>query len=54
MNMKCFIVARLSNIDEFNSQTKYMGEMDIGRDGFKNVLEYVDLVKLTIIIFTFP
>ena len=48
-----FIAERLSNVDVFNNQTKYMGKIDIRRDSFKHFLEYVDLVKLNIFYSTF-
>ena len=48
---KKFVVSTLSIIYLFNSQTKSMGKMYIGRDSYKNIL---NLLNLTIYIATFP
>ena len=54
MGMKICIVAILSKIDVFNSQTQYLKKIYIAGDNFIDVLDYLDFERLSIVITKFP
>ena len=53
MNINTITVEIFSKIDVFHSLKNYIKNNYIGKDSFKNAMEYVDLVRLTVVIYTF-
>ena len=48
------VVAQLSVIDVYNPKSQYKDEIIISREDFKNVLSYVDFLRLCYVISQFP
>ena len=53
MKINTITVEIFSKIDVFHSLKNYIKNNYIGKDSFKNAMEYVDLVRLTVFIYTF-